>query len=209
MRKLKKYFLSIIFLFIVALHAVASEKIDIHINKGLLNIPVYLDETENNRGVALTISFDKNVLKAIDGSLKKGILINDYKVETGLFSEGNLSLGIYPFHEKYPTKGVICYLQFYSFGEIGSSTTIEFSKFESNNVPVNTPDSGGFFVNGRTWDILNVIITPPEFKDAIVNLQMLSSFQANTLTFFTDMNHDEKTGIEDVIYILNDIVHRN
>ncbi|ETR70032.1 MAG: hypothetical protein OMM_03530 [Candidatus Magnetoglobus multicellularis str. Araruama] len=179
----------------------ASEEITIYtVNGSFLSIPVYINEQDDSRGIALTTSFNHQVLQPIGGSLEETILENDYKIESGLQSEGKLSIGVYPFKDKYPVNAVMCYLHFQATGAPGLSTSLQFTTFESNNDAVLIPENGGVRINGKNWKKMNISCKKIDLSCVIALLQILTGMDSNNL--FIDMNHDQKTGVEDVCYLL-------
>jgi hypothetical protein len=180
----------------------ASDEITLYtINGSFLTIPVHINEQEDSRGIALTTSFNHQVLQPIGGSLSGSILENDYKIESGLHSEGKLSIGVYPFKDKYPINAVMCYLQFQTTGAPGLSTSLQFTKFESNNDAVLIPENGGFRINGKNWKKMNISCKKIDLSCVIALLKIMTGMESDNL--FIDMNHDQKTGVEDVCYLLH------
>jgi len=199
--------IKIIFFIIINLYSTsvsASEQINIYTVKGSsLSIPVYLNEIDDCRGVALTTTFNHNVLQPVGGFLTGTTLENLYKIESGLLNKGKFSIGVYPYNNRSPVSGVMCFLQFQATGYSGVSSTLQFSKFESNNNTVTIPDNGGFWINGKSWKTMNIVCKKIDLSCVIVVLQMITGITKNNLLI--DMNHDQRTGIEDVLYILKDL----
>jgi len=99
--------------------------------------------------------------------------------------EGKLSIGVYPFKDKYPMNAVKCYLQFQTTGASGSSTSLPFTKFEFNNDAVLIPDNGDFRMNGNNCKKMNISCKKIDLSCVIALLNIMTGMESDNV--FIDM----------------------
>lgn len=168
----------------------------------ILTVPVFLSEENEIRGIDITVTFDKAVLTDPKAELTGGILDiseSSYYLGVNTRNEGEIKLFIYGGGELVTGKGNVAVLSFKAAGIIGGTSLLSLKTFKCNETAV--PPDSGFQMNDRVVKEIKVRISaPPDLRYAVAALKVLTGMNADPA--FLDISGDKKTGMEDVIYIL-------
>ncbi len=168
----------------------------------IVTVPVFLSEENEIRGIDITVTFDKALLTDPKAELTGGILDapdSSYYLGVNTKNEGEIRLFIYGSGELVTGKGNATVLSFKAAGIIGGTSVLSLKIFRCNESAVSA--DSGFQVNGSVSKEVNVRITgPPDLRYAVSALKVLTGM--TTGVSFLDITGDKKTGMEDVIYIL-------
>jgi len=168
----------------------------------VVTVPIFLSEEDEIRGIDITVTFDTAVLTDPKAELTGGILDfpdSSYYLGVNTKIPGEIKLFIYGGSELVTGKGNAAVLTFNVAGTVGGTSVLSLKNFKCNESPVS--DGSGFQVNGSVSKEVKIRITGPlDLRYAVSALKVLTGM--TTGSAFLDMTGDKKTGMEDVIYIL-------
>ncbi len=168
----------------------------------IVTVPIFLSEEDEIRGIDIIVTFDTAVLTDPKAELTGGILDfpdSSYYLSVNTKIPGEIKLFIYGGSELVTGKGIPAVLTFNAAGPVGGTSVLSLKTFKCNEAAVS--EGSGFQVNGSISKEVKVRITaPPDLRYAVSALKVLAGMTAGTA--FTDITGDRKTGMDDVIYIL-------
>jgi hypothetical protein len=168
----------------------------------IVTVPIFLSEEDEIRGIDIIVTFDTAVLTDPKAELTGGILDfpeSSYYLSVNTKIPGEIKLFIYGSSELVTGKGNAAVLTFNAAGPVGGTSVLSLKTFECNEIAVSA--ASGFRVNNTVVKEVNVRITGPlDLRYAVSALKVLTGM--TTGSAFLDMTGDKKTGMEDVIHIL-------
>ncbi len=135
---------------------------------------------ENLEGMDITITFNEQVIDALDATINGGILENEnfgYQVNTN--NDNEIILWIYALGDPYSGSGTVAFIDFEVVGEIDDSTDIAFTHFDVNEVDfLNNTEDGSLVVTSYS---INEIDIP---KEIFLGQNYPNPVKSNTEIYF-------------------------